>query len=78
MGKNKEPRRQKTYNEHLGDAIPQVGIRIASDFGHTADFLRELADAIEKGEPTNFETRRGAATITWPDTAEKFGTHLAI
>ena len=67
MGRNKEPRRQRTYNENLGDAIPQVGIRLASDFGHTADFLRELADAIERGEPRDFETRRGCATIEWPE-----------
>lgn len=67
MGKNKEPRRQRTYNENLGDAIPQVGIKLASDFGHTAKFLRELADAIERGEPRVFETFRGCATIEWPE-----------
>lgn len=47
--------------------IPQVQIRISTDYGYTADFLRELANAIEEGEEfTDFETYRGSACIQWP------------
>ena len=67
MAKGKELERQQTYCAYNGDCIPQVSIKIFSDFGHTADFLRQLADEIESGEPVDFETYRGVATFEWPD-----------
>ena len=46
----------------------QVHLRISTDIGYTADFLRELANAIEEGEPfEDYETFRGVAAISWPD-----------
>lgn len=45
----------------------QVHLEISTDLGFTADFLRELANAIENGEPfEDYETFRGVAKITWP------------
>ena len=45
----------------------QVHLDISTDIGFTADFLRELANAIENNEPLeNYETLRGVAKITWP------------
>lgn len=45
----------------------QVHLQISTDLGFTADFLRELANAIENGEPfEDYETFRGVAKITWP------------
>ncbi len=45
----------------------QVRLEISTDLGFTADFLRELANAIEEGEPfEDFETFRGVARIIWP------------
>lgn len=45
----------------------QVRLEISTDLGFTADFLRELANAIEEGEPfEDYETLRGVAKITWP------------
>ena len=45
----------------------QVRLEISTDLGFTADFLRELANAIEEGEPfEDYETFRGVAKITWP------------
>jgi hypothetical protein len=45
-----------------------VFLRISTDIGYTADFLRELANAIEEGEPfEDYETFRGIARISWPD-----------
>lgn len=45
----------------------QVQLQISTDLGFTADFLRELANAIENGEPfEDYETFRGVAKITWP------------
>lgn len=46
----------------------QVRLEISTDLGFTADFLRQLANDIEAGdEPKDFETFRGVARITWPD-----------
>ena len=47
----------------------QVQLTISTDLGYTADFLRQLANAIEanKNEFTDYETYRGAATIVWPE-----------
>lgn len=45
----------------------QVRLEISTDLGFTADFLRELANAIENGDPfEDYETFRGVAKITWP------------
>lgn len=45
----------------------QVRLEISTDLGFTADFLRELANAIEEGEPfEDYETLRGVAKISWP------------
>ena len=46
----------------------QVHLEISTDLGFTADFLRELANAIENGGPfEDYETLRGVARISWPD-----------
>jgi hypothetical protein len=46
----------------------QVHLQISTDLGFTADFLRELANAIENGGPfEDYETFRGVATISWPE-----------
>lgn len=46
----------------------QVHLQISTDLGFTADFLRELANAIENGNPfEDYETFRGVAKITWPE-----------
>lgn len=46
----------------------QVHLEISTDLGFTADFLRELANAIESGGPfKDYETLRGVARISWPD-----------
>lgn len=46
----------------------QVHLEISTDLGFTADFLRELANAIENGDPfEDYETFRGVAKITWPE-----------
>ena len=46
----------------------QVQLTISTDYGFTADFLRELANAIENSEDEmdDYETYRGVAEITWP------------
>lgn len=46
----------------------QVHLEISTDIGYTADFLRELANAIEESEDEigDYETFRGVATISWP------------
>lgn len=46
----------------------QVHLTISTDIGFTADFLRELANAIEESEDEigDYETYRGVATISWP------------
>jgi len=67
MAKGKELERQKSYDKPGHYYIPQVQIKISSDYGHTADFLRQLADEIEVGEPKDFELYRGVASIEWPD-----------
>lgn len=48
--------------------IEQVRLTISTDYGHTADFLRQLANEIEGSEEevTGLETFRGCATIEWP------------
>lgn len=44
-----------------------VRLTITTDEGFTADFLRELANAIEEGEnPRTYETFHGCAEISWP------------
>lgn len=45
-----------------------VDLKISTDLGFTAEFLRDLANYIEEsdGEPTQFETFRGCAEISWP------------
>ena len=46
----------------------QVHLQISTDLGFTADFLRELANAIENGDPfEDYETFRGVAKISWPE-----------
>lgn len=48
----------------------QVHLEISTDIGYTADFLRELANAIEnswEGEIEDYETYRGVARISWPE-----------
>lgn len=46
----------------------QVHLEISTDLGFTADFLRELANAIENNGPfESYETLRGVAKITWPE-----------
>ena len=47
---------------------PQVQLRISTDIGFTADFLRELANNLDDlGMLEDYETFRGVATIVWPD-----------
>lgn len=53
----------------LDDEAPDiVRLTVFTDLGYTADFLRELANAIENSEEEfyNFETYRGSASISWP------------
>lgn len=49
----------------------QIGIRITCDDGHTADFLRELANHIEERDEDDFdfeyESFHGCAEITTED-----------
>ena len=46
----------------------QVFLRIQTDQFCTADFLRDLANAIENGDqPTTFETSIGCAEIDYPE-----------
>lgn len=47
----------------------QVKLTITTDYGFTADFLRELANQIEEeGESlTEYETSKGCADIEWSD-----------
>lgn len=47
----------------------QVTLKITTDYGFTADFLRELANQIEEdGESlTDYETAKGCAEIEWTD-----------
>jgi hypothetical protein len=53
------------FNEETPD---QVHLQISTDLGFTADFLRELANAIEESDPfEDYETFRGVARITWPE-----------
>ena len=49
----------------------QVILRIQTDLYYTADFLRELAAAIEdEGTDLNmYEVANGCAEIEWPDSA---------
>lgn len=48
---------------------PQVTLKISTDVGFTADFLRQLANRLEEGEdqPTFYETFEGCAEISWPE-----------
>ena len=46
----------------------QVTLKITTDLYYTAEFLRELAKAIEGGgKLTEYETYRGMAEIEWPE-----------
>lgn len=47
----------------------QVQLTISTDYGFTADFLRQLANEIEASdnEFTDYESYRGVATIVWPE-----------
>ena len=46
----------------------QVQLHISTDIGYTADFLRQLANAIEEGDTfEDYETFRGVAHISWPE-----------
>jgi len=47
----------------------QVTLKIQTDYGFTADFLRELANKIEEEgeELTTYETFRGCAEIDWDE-----------
>lgn len=49
--------------------MAQVRLSISTDLYYTADFLRELANAIEDegDELTEFETYRGIAEIDWEE-----------
>lgn len=50
---------------------PQVKITITTDLWYSAEFLRELATAIEdeSTDLTHFETSIGDAEIEWPEEA---------
>jgi hypothetical protein len=63
---------KRTNMTHYADETPnQVQLTISTDLGFTADFLRELANAIENDENDepfeDYETFRGVAKITWPE-----------
>ena len=47
----------------------QVHLEISTDIGFTADFLRQLANEIEASEEPleDYESFRGVARISWPD-----------
>ena len=63
-------RRMATMGQAMGCENPaQVQLTISTDYGFTADFLRQLANEIEASdnELTCFETFRGSATIVWPE-----------
>ena len=47
----------------------QVLLKISTDVGFTAEFLRKLANRIEEcgDNPTLFETFEGCAEISWPE-----------
>ena len=49
----------------------QVKLTISTDLYFTAEFLRELATAIEDGgvDCTSYETANGVAEIEWPEEA---------
>ena len=48
--------------------MKQVVVRITTDLGHTANFLRELANLIEnEGDVKLHETSKGCAEIEWPE-----------
>lgn len=50
--------------------MPQVTLTISTDLGYTADFLRDLANAIENSELfENYETCNGVASIYYPEEA---------
>lgn len=50
---------------------PQVVIKVTTDLYYTAEFLRELATAIEdeSTDLTHYETANGDAEIEWPEEA---------
>jgi hypothetical protein len=54
------------------DDTPQIYLTIQTDYGHTADFLRELADAIESSEENieTYEVYHGIAEINWDEAPE--------
>ena len=52
----------------MEDETPQVRVTITTDLYRTADFLRELANAIEEDDEVNFyEVSYGIAEIEWPE-----------
>lgn len=56
--------------KHYDDETPeQVQLTISTDYGFTADFLRELANEIENSDNDieDYETFRGVAKIEWPE-----------
>lgn len=66
MARGKEIERQKACKESEY-FTPQVRIKISTDLGYTAQFLRQLADEVEAGEPIDFELYRGVAAFEWPN-----------
>lgn len=62
---NPEKDRRIILNEENPE---QVQLRISTDWGYTADFLRQLASEIESAEEpfTDYESFRGVAQIVWP------------
>ncbi len=64
-------RRMRTIGQSMGCENPeQVQITISTDYGFTADFLRELANETEEAsdnELTDYESYRGVASIKWPE-----------
>lgn len=63
-------RRMRTIGQAMGCENPdQVQLTISTDYGFTANFLRQLADEIEdsSNEFTDYESYRGTAVIVWPE-----------
>ena len=50
---------------------PQVVVKVTTDLYYTAEFLRELANAIEDEgtDLTEMETANGMAEVEWPEEA---------
>jgi hypothetical protein len=70
MTKFEKNRKMSTLGQAMGCENPaQVQLTISTDYGFTADFLRQLANEIEASdnEFTDYETYRGVARIVWPE-----------